>query len=105
MDVIRAVKKNPAVKRELNKSWALDTGGGGGSDSIFDDFFGGPSGGGSKKAEVKKDEKANLDEGKVMQMAIYDTNARGFVVMSLIMINENMEFAERLDDKSKVLIG
>lgn len=44
MDVVRAVKKAPAVKRELNKSWALDSGsGGGGGGSIFDDFFGGPS--------------------------------------------------------------
>ena len=44
MDIARAVTKAPAVKRELNKSWALDSGSGGaGAGSIFDDFFGGPS--------------------------------------------------------------
>jgi hypothetical protein len=73
MDVVRAVKKAPAVKRELNKSWALDSGSGGGGGSIFDDFFGGPSESSKKQDDKKKDEKSSLDEGKVMEMTTFDS--------------------------------
>ena len=54
------MRKNPNIKRALNKNWALDKGLG---DSIFDDFFDAPK----KKVEEKKEEnKLTIDEGKIL---------------------------------------
>lgn len=75
MDIIKALKKAPNVKRELNKNWALEASSGGGNGgSIFDDFFGDMMGAQSrKKEEPKKEEgKLTLNEPKILEIVTYD---------------------------------
>ena len=71
------MRKAPDVKRALNKAWATGKApggrGGGGAGSIFDDFLGGGSDSSSEEKEEEKKEEIEVDDCKVLELAIKQT--------------------------------